>query len=333
MTVNVTKPALNIREKLAELDKPSGIAGEAMLRADSVQEQRNLIGAGRKNLILNGGFDVWQRGAGPFSGYSYGPDRFRAASTANRGSDSNEGYVAVMTGNPTGGAALWTGVELTADALSQFKIGSTYTISARVKSASRISAVVNYRPSGVAGGHTVDSTFNSSDYKGGNNVYETLTWTFSPDTLPLTGDVHLTVVFKTESANDCTFSQVQLELGSVATDFEHRSYGEILADCQRFYEVLSSTADGSGNRYNGVAWDSSNLNIFIPFKVTKRSSPAINISDNGNVYNGSWVNATGSAVTGASLRGCTISIQKSGGYALNKAYFIVSQSITADAEL
>ena len=33
MTVNVTKPALNIREKLAELDKPSGIAGEAMLRA------------------------------------------------------------------------------------------------------------------------------------------------------------------------------------------------------------------------------------------------------------------------------------------------------------
>jgi len=38
-------------------------------------------------------------------------------------------------------------------------------------------------------------------------------------------------------------------------------------------------------------------------------------------------------VTGASLRGCTISIQKSGGYALNKAYFIVSQSITADAEL
>ena len=232
--------------------------------------------AGRKNLILNGGFDVWQRGAGPFSGYSYGPDRFRAASTANRGSDSNEGYVAVMTGNPTGGAALWTGVELAADALSQFKIGSTYTISARVKSASRISAVVNYRPSGVAGGHTVDSTFNSSDYKGGNNVYETLTWTFSPDTLPLTGDVHLTVVFKTESANDCTFSQVQLELGSVATDFEHRSYGEILADCQRYFERIN-TEDSYGFFASGTAYDSNTGTVGLVY-TTKRAKPTLTFS-------------------------------------------------------
>ena len=159
---------------------------------------------------------------------------------------------------------------------------------------------------------------------GTTDAFQTLPFT----TTASSGDIRLELV-----GNGSVFTNVQLELGSVATDFEHRSYGEELADCQRFYEVLSSTADGSGNRYNGVAWDSSNLNIFIPFKVTKRSSPAINISDNGNVYNGSWVNATGSAVTGASLRGCTISIQKSGGYALNKAYFIVSQSITADAEL
>lgn len=35
MAVKFTKPEINVREKLAELDKPSGIAGEAMLRAET----------------------------------------------------------------------------------------------------------------------------------------------------------------------------------------------------------------------------------------------------------------------------------------------------------
>jgi hypothetical protein len=43
MTVNISKPALNLREKLAELDKPSGIAGEAVLRADTTAEARTAV--------------------------------------------------------------------------------------------------------------------------------------------------------------------------------------------------------------------------------------------------------------------------------------------------
>ena len=62
MTVNVSKPAINVREKLAELDKPTGIAGEAMLRAETPQEQFNLIGAGRRNLLINGDMQIAQRG-------------------------------------------------------------------------------------------------------------------------------------------------------------------------------------------------------------------------------------------------------------------------------
>ena len=62
MAVKFTKPEINVREKLAELDKPSGIAGEAMLRAETPQEQQTLIGAGRRNLLINGDFQVCQRG-------------------------------------------------------------------------------------------------------------------------------------------------------------------------------------------------------------------------------------------------------------------------------
>ena len=70
MTVNVSKPALNVREKLAELGKPTGIAGEAMLRAETPQEQFNLIGAGRRNLIINGAMQVAQRGTSSSTGTS-----------------------------------------------------------------------------------------------------------------------------------------------------------------------------------------------------------------------------------------------------------------------
>ena len=58
MTVRIEKPAINVREELANLRKPSGVAGEAMLRAETPQEQFNLIGAGRRNLIINGDMQV-----------------------------------------------------------------------------------------------------------------------------------------------------------------------------------------------------------------------------------------------------------------------------------
>ena len=49
---------------------------------------------------------------------------------------------------------------------------------------------------------------------------------------------------------------VQLEVGSVATPFEHRSYGEELARCQRYYQQLDYD---SGDRFvaNGFAQNSS----------------------------------------------------------------------------
>jgi hypothetical protein len=37
-----------------------------------------------------------------------------------------------------------------------------------------------------------------------------------------------------------TATNIQLELGTVATPFEHRSYGQELSLCQRYYQVLTS---------------------------------------------------------------------------------------------
>ena len=82
MTVRVSKPAFNLREKLSELDKPSGIKGNEIFRSETSQEVRDLIGADRRNLFINGDMRIDQRSNGSAtipSGTSYtSVDRWKA---------------------------------------------------------------------------------------------------------------------------------------------------------------------------------------------------------------------------------------------------------------
>ena len=61
MTVRVSKPEFNLREKLSELDVPVGNSGSQLMRADTVSEAFEHIQAGRKNLIINGDMRIAQR--------------------------------------------------------------------------------------------------------------------------------------------------------------------------------------------------------------------------------------------------------------------------------
>ena len=62
MTVRIAKPSVNIREKLAELERPIGLNGQALLATSTPQEAFDLLGAGRTNLLINGDFKISQRG-------------------------------------------------------------------------------------------------------------------------------------------------------------------------------------------------------------------------------------------------------------------------------
>ena len=61
MTVKITKPEFNLREKITELDKPTGLKGLDLMRSDTTQDARDNISAGRKNYIINGDFQISQR--------------------------------------------------------------------------------------------------------------------------------------------------------------------------------------------------------------------------------------------------------------------------------
>ena len=144
-----------------------------------------------------------------------------------------------------------------------------------------------------------------------------------------------TVNISDSTSNYFNITGVQLELGSVATDFEHRSYGEELALCQRYYEqsYAQGAAVGSANRAGsvgsgGTQGQTSTGEIHggtIQFSVEKRVQPTITFYDHagtsgkgerlnagiawfsgstmavtlGNAKNIVFVSTTGNAATGA----------------------------------
>ena len=80
MTVRVNKDSFNLREKLSGLERPIGLKGSEMMRSETAQDARNLVGAGRKNMVINGDMRVFQRGNSgnvPNTG-TYFLDRFQA---------------------------------------------------------------------------------------------------------------------------------------------------------------------------------------------------------------------------------------------------------------
>lgn len=66
---------------------------------------------------------------------------------------------------------------------------------------------------------------------------------------------------------------VQLEVGTVATPFEHRPYGQELALCQRYYARLASVSGNFVGFGSGAALSTTTSNIFIPCPVALRASP------------------------------------------------------------
>jgi len=104
--------------------------------------------------------------------------------------------------------------------------------------------------------------------------------------------------FFDSTARTLNITGVQVELGSVATDFEHRSYGEELALCQRYCYAAAGQA---GIPFiAGVAYSTTGLYMTYNLPVPPRAAPTITISGSFNIsdqyandYNSSNATAVG----------------------------------------
>ena len=84
--------------------------------------------------------------------------------------------------------------------------------------------------------------------------------------------------------NGATFyiTGVQLEIGTSATPFERRLYGQELINCQRYYYVaLSGVNSWFGG--NGYAYSTTQWNSIIQFPVTMRTTASL-INNTGSAY-------------------------------------------------
>ena len=265
MTVSVTKPAVNLREELADLRKPTGIAGEAMLRAETPQEQQALIGVGRRNFIVNGGFAVDQRNNG--SEHTKSGSSFNITGLDRWGIyyDTTKIQQKIVTiGTQTKYACRFTsGASSNTDRLYCFtkvESGSAYfsgqhamlSFWARSNTAKRGDIEFRFYDVAESVAHNNCGSLEQPNFYTDWHYYQ-IPVVFQEDEDGVSHDRYLFVNFRAKiedvSASDwMEIAQVQLELGKVATPFEHRSYGEELALCQRYflqYDYTEFTAIGA----------------------------------------------------------------------------------------
>ena len=114
---------------------------------------------------------------------------------------------------------------------------------------------------------------------------------------------------------------LQMEIGSVATPFEHRSFGEELMLCQRYhYRIVGNEVNNASDGGFAVAtnWDGTYHFITLDFPVQMRAGPSFSfgaaLSDFLILTAGSTATPTGFSINGASKQRCELSLAKSGGF-------------------
>ena len=262
----------------------SEIADNAVTMAKIADADVVTLKSGRKNLIINGGMQVAQRGTS-FTGMTtsgvYDLDRYsHSVATAgtwtmSQSSNAPSGFASshraevTTAGLSTAGSYISLSYKVEAQDLQQLAYGSSEAKQATVSFWVRSSTVGNYSVwlYRYDGGRTISKTvtINTAD------TWERKSVLIDSDTTGAiandnTAGILLRVYYAAGSdytsgtqqtswgvgGDPCDTNQVnlastvgnyieitgvQLELGDTATDFEHRSYGEELALCQRYYQI------------------------------------------------------------------------------------------------
>ena len=148
------------------------------------------------------------------------------------------------------------------------------------------------------------------------------------------------------TTNDATFeiTGVQLEVGSVATPFEHRTYSEQLLLCQRYYRVIKDGSEDNGGYvgYMSYNYDVNSVVTQINFIPEMRATPTIASTSGTNYYryyrNSGYVDINAmNAINGMGRKGGAFNNSDSGnGTAGQAGGFVLNNSsakIAFDAEL
>ena len=263
-----------------------------------------------RNLIINGAMQVWQRGTSrTYKQHDYGtvdrfqPGRYQEAAyerVAVSGSGPDAQYALRVSSSNTSEAASGTrmavGQMIESVNCQQLK-GRQVTLSFWIKFSNATFTgygdfryeIYEYTDVDPAFGTTTTNTTSESFVTNGSLP---TSWTKYTKTITVDSTTNtIAVRMGTDSLGNTTnnsdlyydITEVQLEVGDTATPFEHRSYGQELALCQRYYQRQLPVKGGAGV----VSTGRSRVNrIKCPFVCTMRASPSITVIGTPNFYDG-----------------------------------------------
>jgi len=268
---------------------------------------------GFRNRIINGEFGVAQRGTSFVSGAndddSYNLDRWYVLSDGNDAVDITQETSTVPTNQLT---AIALDVETAnkkfgiAQIIEQKNciglIGGNVTLSFKAK-VSSTTKLDNVKAAVVAWSGTADTVTSEIISAWGaegtdptlianatfENTPANLSVTTSYATYTLTANIDTAstknlIVFIWSDVTDTTagdflyITDVQLEAGSTATDFERRPIGTELALCQRYYQFVNTGATSLGAGFYGSVVNGSPAYYVIIFPVAFRAEPIVTAS-------------------------------------------------------
>lgn len=279
---------------------------------------------GNRNAIINGDMRVNQRGATSVADDAFSLDRWNILS------DGATITVAQSTVAPSDGKyslAMQSGTNAKKFGVAQYienlnctgMWGQTVTLSfkAKVSNATNLPNIKAGILSWSSTADTLTSDFVSAWGASGTTPTLISNWTFenTPSNLGVTTSwvtyrvqgvidtvnaANVAVFIWSDSTANTTadvlyVTDVQCEIGTIATPFERRSIGEEIARCQRYFEKSYNleTAPGTATdtgfilaMTGGQQGSTAGINdCFVFFRTTKRTSPTVTVYDNAGNAN------------------------------------------------
>jgi len=264
-----------------------------------------------RNLIINGAMNVAQRGTS-FTANGYGLDRwktFNSGGTATlsqqtfaSGSSPEVGldtYVRIVRSSPSG---IYYFAQRVEDVRKSD--GATLTLSfyAKASSATTIPCRIT-QDFGTGGSAVVNITAQNSNV---TTSWQKFSLTFNMASLSGktvgTGSNFELVFDIPATTATIEITGVQLEVGDTATPFEHRSYGDELARCQRYYQRSVQTVGtvfsfGDSDIATARCVNGNWLMDSLGFKTTMRANPTFRNSDGAGAVGKVMRSANGLSIT------------------------------------
>ena len=310
----------------------------SVLQVNNITDTGGSTLLGRRNAIINGNFDVWQRGTSQTAAGYGSADRWRTDIATSTQSVTRQTFTLGQTDVPYNPKHYYSNVVTTGSTASSYSVlrqriedvatfaGETVTLSFYAKADASKNIAVEFRQYfGTTG--SPSATVNISP----ETVALTTSWakytvtvdvpSISGKTLGTDGNDFISVGFWLDAGSDYNartnslgnqsgtfeFAQVQLEAGSVATPFERRSVGEELALCQRYYQ--RSTLDPAAAFTYGQSQSVTAMNIAnaswvigtVPCPVTMRATPTDTHYGSTGVAGTVYVNGVGDVTVGVAF--------------------------------